>query len=115
MLVGDVIIRGRELAPDMPSALDVPTTAVITAVGNIGASSTLPVGSYYVKVTGLTPWGETTASAEFGPVVIADFGHAIHLTFVTPSLPCYGYRVYYGIGSGGENQFQDIVADDPAL
>lgn len=106
MLIGDVIIAARTLIPDMPQVLPppsgVPTAAVVTAIG-----STLPPGNYFLLVTFRTPWGETLASAEAGPLTV---GASQGIQITAPAIPPSGsvIRAYLTLpngASGSEQQF----------
>lgn len=60
-LVGDAIIAGRQVIPDMPQTLPA-TTATVAVVSSSG--STLSTGTYACVVTQRNQWGETIASGE---------------------------------------------------
>ena len=65
--VGQIIINGRQLVPDMPQTLPatVATATVVSATG-----STLPAGTYAVEVTQINPYGETIATGETTGLVV---------------------------------------------
>jgi hypothetical protein len=65
----------------------------------------LPAGTYYVVLTYLTPWGESSPSTEQSVVVAANGGIAIGLT--APA-GVASVRVYYGTQAGAEAQFQQF-------
>lgn len=60
ILVGDVISNIRTEITDQPQTLPAPAASFAT----VTATSTLPVGNYYLKVTQRNPWGETSPSSE---------------------------------------------------
>lgn len=102
-LIGDVIIGARELIPDMPQvipALVTPTASVIAAGG-----STLPVGTYALVITFITPWGETIASTEVtGLVVGANQGIQISAPSLPPSAT--GMNAYLTLAGGAAGSEQ---------
>src|SRR3974390_1395835 len=103
MLVGDIISQARAMIPDPAPTMGTPAVPTVAQVAAIG--STLPTGTYFVKITAVTLWGETLPSAESASVVIGA-NQGIQVTFVLPP-GATKIRVYYGIGTGGENQTAD--------
>lgn len=99
-VIGDMIISGRELFPDMPQTIPAPTAsaAVVTV------ASTLPPGTYNVIVTQRNPWGETLGAAEITGLVVGA-GQGIQIT--SPLLPsATTIRAYLTSGAAGtELQF----------
>lgn len=69
-LVGDIILAAREQFPDIPQTLTAPSILS----GTPGSGGTLPSGTYYVIVTNVNQWGETTGSAEGGPYSVSANG-----------------------------------------
>lgn len=107
-LVGDVILGARELFNDLPQVLPPPGIELQVVQGSPGVPVTLPAGSYFVVLTyrsgsTATPWGETTPSVEYGPIVV-DSTHSIQ---VTGSIPAGvgSVAIYFGVVPGGENNF----------
>lgn len=60
--VGDAIISARQVIPDMPQTLGVPNLVSVAAATVIGGQ--LTAGTYYVKITAKTPYGESLPSNE---------------------------------------------------
>lgn len=84
----------------------------------IGASSysttcSLSPGSYYFRLQYILGNGTTYLTPESGPVAI-DASHGALITFppngnVQPPAGTVTARVFYGIGSGNENQYMDFI------
>ena len=75
-----------------------PTVTPTTGTGSLAG------GNYYVKVTYTDPAGETTGSAETGPINLSATGE---LTVTAPAFAPddeTGYNVYIGTTSGGETK-----------
>lgn len=103
--VGDLILGLREAATDPPTGTaSVPGSEV--SVAQLASACTLPAGNYFVKLayrtgTQASPLGETTASAEAGPIVV-DAGHGIRVSGTLP-LGVSEIVAYIGTSSGNEN------------
>lgn len=109
MLVGDIILGARVRINDLPRTIAAPTGLTISAAPGIGA--TLPAGTYYAKGTFFNQWGETIATSEFGPFVLAPGdGLTVSGSFIPGAT---GIKVYYGIGQGAENQWYSIITSLP--
>lgn len=106
VLVGDVLIRARNAFKDPCATLFAPTGTPPLA-GAIATGGSLQ-GTVYAVITWLTPWGETTPSAEVsialsgGQNAISDNGSLI------PPPGAIAGRIYYGPTAGGENQYAPI-------
>lgn len=101
MLVGDVIINARALAPDLPAALGAPTIGAITAVA---VAPFLPAATYQVKITQLNQWGESTPSLEVAS--IQDGAHKMSIAFSNIAPATTRLRFYIGTaGANSENQY----------
>lgn len=100
-LVGDALLSLREQAADPPSFLSAPTSVTVTPS---------PTGAltYYFKVTQLTPWGESDASAE-----VAQANCAIGSTFTVAgncSFAATAIRVYFSLTTaGGEDRYYEYT------
>lgn len=105
MLVGDMIVRMRELGPDPAPALGVPSTPFSGGVQVAGGL--LGLGTYFWVMTQLTPWGESLAGTE-GSVVLAGANNAIQIT-ATLHPAATAVRLYIGILSGAEQQYQQVA------
>src|SRR5919202_5233159 len=81
-----------------------PSNVVAAVVAPPGPPvGTLPIGTYFYKVTAITAKGETVASPEVSAdVTVAN--SAVHLTW-TGVFGATGYRVYRGTTSGGEDHW----------
>lgn len=105
MLVGDLIVRLRELGPDPCQVIASPPvlSSASAAGGSLQASTT-----YFFMVTALTPWGETTPSIESSGVTSVGQGTLNVTIRVVPGASAY--RVYYGLATGAETQYQSFTA-----
>ena len=92
--------------PDLPRGLLLPSGIVIAA-SVVAGVNTLPLGSYYIKACFFNQWGQTLATQEAGPFVIADAAHVIQITgpIISAVPSAIGINFYYGVSPGGENQF----------
>jgi hypothetical protein len=110
LLVGDIIIGARELFPDLPRGLAIPSNIVITAA-QTAVPSSLPPGQYYLIFCFTNQWGQTLGTAEAGPVTV-DAAHSILVSgpLISACPGATGANVYYGPGSGGECQFISITS-----
>lgn len=106
--VGDLIMNVRSLGPDNPQTLAVPSIFSATPVNVAGG--TLGVATYFIQVTAITPWGETTPSAE-SSVVVGAGQNAIQLgiNIPGPNLGVTAVRVYANTTTGLENCYQQIT------
>lgn len=105
MLVGNLILGARVRINDLPRTLSAPAvTLAATVTANPGAN--FPLGAYYVKMTFLNQWGETTATNEIGPLIITTVNESIIITaptvanFIPGSISA---KVYIGTSPNGEN------------
>lgn len=103
--IGDLIMGLREAAVDPPTGTVAAPGSEVT-VSQLAAASTLPPGSYYVKLayrtgTSLIPLGETTTGAEAGPIVV-DAAHGIQVTGTLP-LGVSEVVAYLGTSPGAES------------
>lgn len=97
MLIGDIIMSARELMTDLPSGLlgspnvnsPGPAPAVVAMPGSF-----LGPGTYWIKVTLTTAYGETFPSVEFGPFVIAA-NQGIQVTTIGWANVPSSVRVYF--------------------
>jgi hypothetical protein len=101
-LVGDIVLAVREAIVDMPPTLPTPSGFTFSAVTD--ASSTLPVGTYYLRATVLNQWGETLAQAELSQAIVAGQGLQVAGTLPPGATKV---RIYFGMTSGSENQFAE--------
>jgi hypothetical protein len=89
----------------------VPTNTLLNgasvAVGNF-FGSTLPLGTYFVRVQEILGNGTTFLSPELGPLVIGG-SNEIVVTLPQPTPGISKWRIFYGIGSGNETQYQDVI------
>lgn len=104
MYVGDIIQMAREMIPDAAPSMGTPPVPTIT---QSVVNNTLPAGTYFVRITNITLWGETLPSPE-GASVVVDGTHSPHV--VATLLPgATKVRAYFGIGTGNENQWVESV------
>lgn len=97
-LVGDVLFRCRADIPDLNGLAVLPQPTATFAV-TTPATSTLPAGTYYAKVTQRNRWGETIPSSESAVLTIAA-GQTIEVT--SALLPtAVAIRVYLTMANGG--------------
>jgi len=89
-----------------PSELDVIENMNITTVVTVGV--TLTAGAYFTRATRFTAAGEVAMSYEFGPLAI-DPTHAIQVSFPGGPPDTVKWRVYYGLTSGLEDQYQEFT------
>lgn len=108
-LVGDLIVRTRNIANDPCQTLGQPVAPTANAVTSAGIFS----GTIYGYITYLTQWGETTPSSEVNVTGLA--GNAIALTGMVPSLAATMGRFYYGAASGQEQQYVTFIPGTSAL
>ena len=78
-----------------------PTLSQFASIpGSTGADSMLPADTFFVKVTYITKWGETTASAESSLAVLA--GNYLYVAVPAPTAAqapyVTGFNVYVGLG-----------------
>lgn len=99
-LVGDVIVRARNIANDPCQTLGQPVAPTAVASATAGIFS----GTIYGFITWLTSWGETTPSSEVGPIA-AGTNKAIDLSAMVPPYAAVGARFYFGAASGQEQQY----------
>jgi hypothetical protein len=93
----------RALGPDPCGTLPAPTGVTLAVSVLIG---TLSAGTWYVVVTYLTPWGESTPSTEQNIVLADDQGFTATIANLSPGAT--GARVYYGLQAGNEAQYQQF-------
>ena len=91
----------------------VPNNAPLNVVGLTAASGaqagvTLTPGSYYVKLQAVFGNGSTQISTELGPVTV-NSTHGIGIDVYPIPTGLYKWRVFFGIGSGNETQYQDFA------
>lgn len=104
ILVGDPIVTMRGAGPDPCGVL--PPPSAITPTAATGGS--LPVGTYYLKFTYLTPWGETAPSSPEQNIPIGANGK-INCSVASLSPGATAIRAYFGHGTpGGQSQFVEI-------
>lgn len=101
ILVGDPIIAMRALGPDPCGVLPPPVGATVTAAAGGG----LFAATWYVVLTYLTPWGESSRSREI-PVVLAGGNLAFQVTIPNLAPGATAVRAYFGIQTGLEAQYQ---------
>jgi hypothetical protein len=102
--VGQIIINGRQLVPDMPQTLPA-TTATVAVVSSPG--SPLTPGTYALEVTQITPYGETIAASETTGVIIAA-NQAFQIT--SPLQPtATKIRAYYTLPNGAPGTEQQYA------
>lgn len=78
----------------------------VSATANLGA--TLPAGSYYIRIQEIFGNGTTFLTSEIGPVVIGT--HQQITVSLPPSSPgVYKWRIFFGVGSSNETQYQDFA------
>lgn len=105
MLVGDIITQVRELINDLPRGLFSSGVAAAAAVVAAGGS-TLPTGTYYVKIAIVNSWGELLITNEVGPLVVgANQGIQVTAPAIATVPGATLVKAYFGIGSTGENQW----------
>jgi len=103
MLVGDLVQSVREAITDQPQTMQAPTS--VSGVGTTDVNGTLPPGDYFLVVTALNQWGETSPSTE-AKVTLTGGQNAISLTFAGPPGHIGSFRVYSGFtASGQENLY----------
>lgn len=102
-LVGSAIIGAREMVPDMPPTLPIPTA---TAVEVAAIGSTLPAGTYACVVTQRNNWGETLGATEVtGIVVGAGQGIQITSALLPGAIFVRAYLTLPGGAAGTEIQY----------
>lgn len=104
MLVGDVILQARVLIPDMPQTLT-PTAITVGAFAD-SPGTAIPPGTYYVRVSFITSWGETNIGNE--QVVTIGATQAFRVTGPTPYMSTgvtLSLRLYFGTVSGQQTSF----------
>jgi len=105
-LVGDIIMEMRSLGPDLPQTLNAPGSEMTVLQTPVPPTS-MPLGTYFVVLTYLNQWGQTTGSTESSGIVV-DGGDTIQVNgTLPPGVTALG--VYYGIGAGNETQFQTFT------
>jgi hypothetical protein len=106
-LVGDVIQKFRDVALDPPQFVAAPI--LTTAVGATLAGGTVLPGTYYIVMTAINQWGESTPSAELS-VTVTGGQNAIQITAFNGSFGNTGtFRIYYGFGAGTEGGFITVT------
>ena len=90
----------RESAVDVPTGV-LPVPGAEITISQIAIANTLPSGSYFCKAAYRTAWGETTPSAEVGPITV-DATHGIQITGTLP-LGVTEVTLYIGLSAGNEN------------
>jgi hypothetical protein len=102
MLVGDVVLSAREAVPDLPGVLPAPGNEI--SFSAVSSAAPLPSGTYFLRVTYVNPWGETSGSAEFSQAVGA--GACLQMTVAqNPSIALLSaINVYLGTSAGNEVQ-----------
>lgn len=103
-LVGDPIIGARLLAVDKPKTLPAPS-GVVFAVFVQGFTNP-PAGTYFIKVTQFTAWGESLPSTESAGLVVGA-NNGIHIT-LTPDPAATKIAFYWGLTSGAQTQRYEI-------
>lgn len=69
-LVGDVILKARSLAPDMPPTLAAPDGLTVSAIAD--NTSTLTPGDYIVQITQFNNWGESNPTVAVTRTILAN-------------------------------------------
>jgi hypothetical protein len=78
---------------------------------SIGSAITIPNGSYFFQVVKYDVNGIRTVTTEQGPFTLGPgSGNGYQVTVPAPNPGDLKYRVYFGIGTGGENQFSEFPA-----
>lgn len=108
-LVGDIIVRARELFPD-------PTINVLGSLGSIANSpstsgGTLAGATYYFVFTCVNQWGEALGTSEIPVVVGAGNTGSISFTGIILPSGAIGYRIYAGTLAGNENSWVQVVGN----
>ena len=78
-----------------------------TSIAQIAIATTLTPGNYYVRVQEILGNGTTFLSPELGPIAV-DSTHGVQVNLPPPVPGLYKYRIFWGIGSGNENQYSDV-------
>lgn len=97
--VGDPIVRMRAGGPDPAGVLPPPTISTLSTAA--GGSLT---GTVYLFTTWFTPWGETMPSPEQFQVMGTNGTLVVQNTAPPGAVKM---RVYFGIASGAEAQYQE--------
>lgn len=84
MLIGDIIMSARELMTDLPSqVVPIQGTGVsgftYTVIPASAGETPLTPRTYYISVTGLNPWGETTLWTDIATVPVLVPGQVIRV------------------------------------
>jgi len=103
VLVGDIIMSVRSIPPDMPGVVAPPALPTIAVVA--AASSTLLAGTYFLRFSYTTPWGESSAGTESAQQTVGA-GQGINIVAIVP-VGVATLRAYFG-SQGAENQFVDL-------
>lgn len=108
MLIGDLIISGRELMPDLPATLLPPP--VISAITPSATNPFFGAGTYYLVATFTTLYGETLPSPEVSVVlgVTGSINVTISANFNIASPQITGVKVYIGQLTGKEVMLVNI-------
>lgn len=116
-LVGDTIIRFRDLALDPPQVFSPPANLSSSVV----SGGSIPSNTYYCQLTVTTKWGETTPSAEF-MLTTTPGNQTFSIVYNWANYPgapsgalgsALTLRLYFGYASGGENQYIDYPLVPP--
>jgi hypothetical protein len=108
MLVGEIILGARELAPDLPGVLPKPAGVVLVAA----AGGSLPSGTWYIRTTELNSYGETDATTEQSVVTASPGTRTINISLTTSGILGNKVRVYVGTSAGAEDRYLEFNVGD---
>jgi hypothetical protein len=104
-LIGDVLVQSRETVPDMPQVLTPPSITSLTAATVAGG--TLQPQTYWIVITEVNQWGETSPSNEM-QVTLVGSQNAISILY--SGFPTYlNLRVYVGFFTGQQFVYQTFT------
>ena len=102
MYVGDVVMQARDSMQDPPASLPVPTLSALT----LTTGGSVTPGTYFIVLTLVNQWGETSASAELSvspsgsSLTIQVSWYVLAQILSSPNPPAL--RIYIGTASGQE-------------
>jgi hypothetical protein len=111
--VGDIIMDVRSLGPDLPGVTPIPIVASIVDQNTAGAF--LPIGTYFVVVCWMTPWGVSLPSLE-GTVNVTHNSFFVTVNQISAGAAgVSGLRVYFTQANGlagSESQYCDLTGSN---
>lgn len=88
-------------------------TPALSTFTNSASGGTVPAGTYFAKVTAVTPGGETTVSGELSTTTT---GSTSTISFTCSSAAgATGYNLYLGTSSGAENTVYSFATNSGTI